>query len=69
MAYDTKPFDFGEIMTVQDFRERVECRAFIDYDGSCHPIKDGLLDADIEIYPSMIELIPPDATHVQWYNR
>lgn len=63
--------DKGEddVYTVEAFKEYVACGAFIDYDGYGHPVKDGLADSSIDIHPSKIHKIPPDATHIIWFNR
>ncbi len=55
-------------MTVAAFKERVADGAFIDYDGFGSPLKDGRM-ADVLFYPSQVEELPPDATHILWYNR
>lgn len=62
--------DDDDIYTVQEFREAVEGGGFIDYDGFGTPAKDGKKadHPDHWIRPSLMN-IPPDATHVVWYNR
>jgi len=61
--------DGDDVYTVKEFRERVECGAFIDYDGYGHPVKDKKADLSIEVRPSRVDQIPIDATHIVWYNR
>lgn len=70
MSYNQKLSDYGDLMTVEDFLSAVEDGMFIDYDGSGCPVKDGMIDNDVLILPSLCpECIPPDATHIEWYNR
>lgn len=67
--YD-KTFDSkdGDLMTVYTFTRAVEAGAFIDYDGFGYPVKDSMMAA-VRIYPSQLEQIPEDATHILWFNR
>ena len=64
---DTIP-DYGELMTIAEFSQSCESGFFIDYDGFGHPVKDGKM-ANITIVPSRLDLLPPDATHIVWFNR
>lgn len=61
--------DYADLMTVGDFKQSVEDGYFVDYDGSGHPVMDGKMDARITIKPSMVAIIPADATHVAWFNK
>lgn len=67
-AYTEELPSYGDVMTVENFRN--DCRAgyLIDYDGYGHPVKDNKM-AKIRIYPSGRDLIPADATHILWFNR
>lgn len=67
--YGCGPDSEDDVYTVEEFREHVSCWAFVDYDGFGHPVKDGLSDPSILIKPSRVADIPPDATHIVWYNR
>lgn len=60
--------DYGDLMTVEDFKQSAECRALINYDGHGAVVKDGKMAKWI-IYPSIAHLIPEDATHVMWFNK
>lgn len=60
---------WADVMTVEDFKSAVERRAFTDYDGSGCPVKDGKMDWQYTIYPSTMEVIPEDATHIVWFNK
>lgn len=62
-------WDFGLVLTVKDFLEEVECGMYIDYDGSGFPVKEGLVDISLNVYPSEIEKIPTDADHIVWFNK
>lgn len=61
--------NYGDLMTVQDFRDDCEAGNFIDYDGYGHPVKNNLQDTSIHICPSRQHQIPIDATHIMWFNR
>ena len=76
MAYEdkrrgtyTEPLpDYGDLMTVKEFLISCKNGNFIDYDGSGHPVKNKMM-ARIDIYPSNLEAIPKDATHIMWFNK
>jgi hypothetical protein len=68
VEYNVDAYDFGDVMTVPEFLDNVEAGGFIDYDGSGYPMKDGKV-ALHPIYPSIVHLIPRDATHIIWFNR
>jgi len=67
--YGCGPKGEDDVYTVEEFKDYCECGAFIDYDGFGYPVKDGMADTDIEVYPSICKDIPKDATHIVWYNR
>ena len=67
--YGCGPKDEDDVYTIEEFLECVKDRAFIDYDGYGHPVKDKKSDLLIDIQPSSIHLIPEDATHIIWFNR
>lgn len=69
MGYTEKPRTYGDIIEVSEFRQAVKDRSFIDYDGFGYPMRDGMMDSSIRIYPSEIDKLPEDATHVQWFNK
>jgi len=66
---ELEPEDEDEVYTVQEFKELVENGALIDYDGYGYAVKNGKANPNIQIWPSEIEDIPEDATHIVWYNR
>lgn len=64
--------EYGDIMTMEDFKEHVSCGGFIDYDGyGDYATKDKSSNKNIS--PSDIKLgyvlDDPKFTHVIWYNR
>ncbi len=59
----------NEVFTVQEFKIRCRDKLFIDYDGHGYAAKNGKMNGKIIIKPSRISEIPPDATHVVWFNR
>ena len=63
------PRNEDDVYTVQQFREFCDNNSFTDYDGFGYPVKDRLADQSIIIKPSRIDEIPPDATHIIWFNR
>ncbi len=60
---------YGDLMTVKEFRGAVAEGWFIDYDGYGNASNGTHVDPDVCIYPSMVDAIPADATHIMWYNR
>jgi len=64
--YDGLISDFADVMTVADFMECVEDGSLSDWDGSGYPVKDNMEDTSLEVFSRGI---PPDATHVVWYNK
>lgn len=62
--------DYGDHMTLEEFRENVECGGFIDYDGFGH-LATATQESDVRIYPSDLKTMKIDVkyTHVVWYNR
>jgi len=66
--YNRKPYDFGDLMTVEEFKEAVKLGSFTDYDGCGQPCRNGMMSIMV-IMPSTIEEIPEDATHIQWFNK
>ena len=67
--YGCGPDDEDDVYTVEEFKEFVECAAFTDYDGFGYPVKDNLADSSKFIYPSIVDEIPSDATHIVWFNK
>ena len=68
--YGCVPDGEDDVYTIDEFIESVHNRSFVDYDGFGHPVKDGMEDRGVCIYPSTASVsIPSDATHIVWYNR
>ncbi len=67
--YGCGPDNEDDVYTIEEFRQLVESRVFIDYDGFGYPVRDGLADPNIWVKPSRVNEIPADATHIVWYNR
>jgi len=59
---------YGDLMTVEVYKLRVKTRTFVDYDGCGCPVKNGKMSKQ-HIYPSQIDSVPEDATHIIWFNR
>lgn len=61
---------YGDVMSLSDFIENVNCGGFIDYDGYGNYVIDNKM-TDIEIYPSDVEYgtIRKDFDTIIWFNR
>lgn len=59
---------YGHLMTIQEFKQCVKSRGFIDYDGNGKAVKDNLATKK-NYSPSEVNDIPEDATHFLWFNR
>lgn len=64
-----KDYDYGDLMTVEEFKANVESGGFIDYDGMGHAVRGDEVDESFYVYPSEVDKIPEDATHILWFNR
>ena len=70
VAYKSKLAKDDDVMSVEDYLENVKSKAFIDYDGSGHPVKKGKVCDDIRLLPSDGKLlIPFDCEQVVWYHN
>lgn len=69
IKYEQDILDYGDVMTVDEFKDCCDCGGFIDYDGFGYLVKDGKMNDEIEICPSKRHLIPKSATHICWLNR
>jgi putative hydrolases of HD superfamily len=73
--FDPGPFteeneDYGDLMTLDDFRGSVECGAICDDDGSgCASNGTHHVDDRIDLYDLRDAALPPGTTHVLWYNK
>jgi hypothetical protein len=61
--------DYGDLMTVKDFREACSVGALIDYDGTGYPVKGKKMARNVVVLPSKRNNIPKSATHVMWFNK
>jgi hypothetical protein len=65
--------DYGDLMTIQEWIDSVDCGCFIDDDGTGNlAYKDKM--SNIEVYPSMVKdgefnKIKNDFTHIVWFNK
>lgn len=60
--------DYGDLITVDTFRQCCKNKMFIDYDGYGNPVKSNKC-ANVLVLPSQVHLVPPEVTHIMWYNR
>jgi len=62
--------DYGDVMPLSDFIDRVKSGGFIDYDGSGDYVKDGKI-SNITIYPSDVKhnSIRNDFDTIIWFNK
>lgn len=63
--YDRKIPDFGDVMTVEVFRESIKNGLFTTFDGSGYFCKDNKMSRQHEVFSAP----PLDATHVCWFNK
>lgn len=63
--------DYGDVMTVEEWHNAVECGGFIDYDGYGYYVKNGKMSRDHLALPSRAKGTDPptEFTHVCWFNR
>jgi hypothetical protein len=68
VEFDEIP-NYGDLMTLEDFKEACECGAFIDYDGyGNYAFEDKV--SNIETRPSkFLKKRDNRFTHIVWYNR
>jgi hypothetical protein len=66
--YTEKLPDYGDLYTVEEWKEALQDGSFISEDGSGYWVKDGLMchDWDEEVFAATR---PLDATHVMWFNK
>ncbi len=55
-------------MSVGEFTTTVEIGMISDSDGYGFPSKYGRMDRQTVVTPSKLHLIPPDASHIVWFN-
>lgn len=67
--YGCGPDDEDDVYTVEEFRSKCQSGAFVDYDGFGHPVRDSKCDPNVYVFPSEVDEIPADATHVVWFNK
>lgn len=63
--------EYGELITLKDFRESVKCNAFTDNDGHGYLATDCVM-SDIQIWPSTFEeecTGHTEFTHIMWFNK
>lgn len=62
--------EYGDLMTMEDFKNNVDCGGFIDSDGSGSYATEKE-ESNINIFPSDIKegIYRDDFTHVMWYNK
>ena len=65
----TLPNTYGDVLPVDEFRAYVRSGAMTDIDGFAYPSNGTHHCSEVRILPSTVGDIPPDATHVIWYNR
>lgn len=59
---------YGDVIAIEDWKDAVRSRFFIDYDGYGCAVKNGKCTQQ-EYYPSDIDRVPATATHIVWFNR
>ena len=66
--YTAKLPDYGDLYTVEEWKEALQDGSFISEDGSGYWVKNGLMcrDWNEEVFAATR---PLDATHVMWFNK
>jgi len=68
VTYEEIP-DYGDLMTLKDFKELCKCGGFIDYDGIGNYAFENKM-SNFSTYPSKFLLNPDNRfTHIVWFNR
>ncbi len=67
--YGCGPDDEDDVYTIEEFKQLCGSTMFVDSDGCGHPVKDNLADMQVWVWPSQLDKIPADATHIVWFNR
>ena len=61
--------DYGDLMTLDDFQEMVDCGGFIDYDGYGNYVLNGK-ESNFITWPSKFKINRDNRfTHIIWFNR
>lgn len=55
----------GDLMTVAEFEDSIDCGDLIEDDGTGYWVKDGNECINCDVFSTYKE----DATHVSWYNK
>ena len=69
MNYTEEIPDYGDVMTIKEWNECVECGLFTNYDGCGYFCKDGKMDRTLEVFSPKAAQTEIDATHVCWFNK
>lgn len=62
---------YGDVYSMEDFKENCDCGGFINYDGFAHPIVNSMMDEDVMIKPSQVKKgkYVKKYESVVWFNR
>jgi len=61
---------YGHLYQLDEWLRDVKAGYLIDEDGYGSPVRDGLIDDSLNVFPSGgILTVPMDCTHILWYNR
>lgn len=63
--------EYGDLMTLGNWRGCVELGLFVDYDGSGYLATATEMYTGIDIYPSQLKIFefPEWVTHIVWFNK
>lgn len=69
MSFEDLP-EHGYLLTLEDFKNAVNCGAFIDYDGFGELATESRT-SEVRIRPSEVDdyKFPGWCTHILWFNR
>ena len=73
---DKEPIpSYGDLMTIEEFKDTVDCGGFIDYDGYGHFATEDHTMGITKVYPSEVKedflemCREHKITHICWFNR
>lgn len=63
LKFDDEIPDYCDVIEVEDLK------GFMNYDGSGHLIKDGMMAGSVFVSPSDFDYLPDDVSEIAWFNK
>lgn len=60
---------FGDLIPIAEFRDAIAATAITDSDGIGHPVIGDICQCNIWVHPSKLSELPPEITHIMWFNK